>query len=167
MQPQPTSRQRILVISATIGTILVIGIILLVQRVSQPSHKPVDLIGNANASENTPAPPSGSSFVGYDNLLNVGVSLDQINALEKAFQRYTPTAATGTIIDVSNGKLTPYVPDPHDPLYRPSIATTVLVSQKTTYSIRFYYWGTGSTQLLIFDSAGKTKLFDSGTITGG
>ena len=164
MQQDEARKRRIAIIGIIVGAVVIALITLIIQNAGQSYHKPRDFIGNTDAKENTPA-ATGSSFIGYDNLVNVGVSLDQINALQKAFGAYKPTGATGTVIDISNSKLTPYQPDPHDPLYRPSIGAQIIVNQKTTYKIRFYYWGTSSVQLLIFDASGKTKLFDSKTVT--
>jgi len=158
---QQTSRKP-LTIAAIVVVLFFGGLIILSRNLSfTPDPGPS---GNSGADENTPA-ASGSSFIGYDSLLNVGVTVDQVSALQKALQQYKPMSTTGTTIDMSKGTLTPYAPSQRDPLLRPSIGTSVVVNQKTTYRITFYYWGTSSIELLIYDSTGKTKLFDSGTVT--
>jgi hypothetical protein len=160
---QPDKRRLLIVGGAAIIFILAV-IALLGQHETLP-HKSQDYVGNANTQEAS-LQPTAASFVGFDNLITLGVTLDQANGLQTAFQHYKTFASANTVIDMSDGKITIVAPSQADPLYRPSITTTVLVDQRTTYHIRFYYWGTSAIQLLIYDSTGKTKLFDSGTVTG-
>ena len=165
---QQQDNRKILIISVAAATFIVMVVAILIQSgvfSRAPQHKTQDAIGNGLAPE-TSLQQTAPVFVGFDNLVANGVTLDQVNALQTAFQRYQPLSAANTVIDASSGTLIPIPPNSSDPEYRPAISTTVVVNQKTIYTIKFYYWQTSKIQLLIYDTTGRTLLFDSGTVIG-
>ncbi len=160
---QNTANKRILIIGIIVA-IIVIGLGSLLFRSVTTSTPERDFVGNTGTGENSP-PASGLVFLNFDALVAVGVTLDQVNALDTAFQNYPPFSGN-TVVALAGDDLRPSAPSTSDPLYRPSISSHILVNHKTTYQIKFYFWSTSKIQLFIFDNTGNTQLYDSGTVTG-
>lgn len=160
------NRQAIIIATGCgIAILLIVFGIFLTRNTATPTKPPQAYIGNSSGTPDA-GKQTAAAFVGYDNLIQNGVTYDQVNALQTAFRKYQPLSAPTTVIDIGGSNLIPYAPDQSDPLYRPSIGASVVVNQKTTYKIKFYYWGTSTIELLIYDATGATQLFDSGTVTG-
>lgn len=103
---------------------------------------------------------TGPVFVGFEKLLDYGVTVQQLDALKAYFGDYAPFVNKSPEIslavdDIQAGQ------DMSDPQQRFFIRSHVVVDRKTTYVIKFYYQGLSSVELHIYDAGGSNQLFDS------
>lgn len=123
------------------------------------SHQKI-VTRNGAAPETNGQTSTGPVFVGFEKLLDYGVTVQQLDALKTYFSDYTPFINKSPEIslavdDIQAGQ------DMSDPQQRFFIHSHVVVDRKTTYEIKFYYQGLSSVELHIYDASGNTQLFDS------
>jgi hypothetical protein len=117
------------------------------------------------APETNGTTQNGPIFLGFSSLINMGISLQQVNALQAAFTAYQPFSTDNTQISLAVDDLQQIDPTTSkDPQGRWSIKSHVVVNQKDTYQVTFYYDGISSVQLHIYNSQGNQQVFDSGIV---
>ena len=165
-QPTPSYRKIIILASAVVVVIIILAIAQIAQNTN--SKTPIqakDLTGNQGIEENS-IPQTWPAFSNLDNLLNNGLTLDQVSGVSTALKAYQPFATTGTQVTFPLHDIQLNYPDPNDPLYRPFLLMNIIVNQKTTYKVKLYYWNTSNIQLYLYDISGNTLLYESGTVAG-
>jgi len=111
------------------------------------------------SSTNTPL------FLGFGALVNQGVSNSQLSVLEYELHKYPPLSTGSPQISLATADTQPIGPeDSNDPAGRWSIKSHIVVNDKDTYQIQFFYTGISNVQLHLYDKTGSTQLFDSGDL---
>lgn len=167
MQQSTLSNRKIIIpIVAAVIVIVILAIAQIAQNTnSKTSPQAKDLTGNQGIEENS-IPQTWPAFSNLDNLLDHGLTLDQISGISAALKAYKPFTTSGTQVAFPLHDVQLNYPDPNDPLYRPFLLMDITVNQKTTYKLKIYYWGTSNIQLYLYDMPGNTLLYDSGTVIG-
>lgn len=119
---------------------------------------------DGQAPESQVYDPTTPLYAGFEALLDDGMTANQVTALQNALQHYPPFTKN-VQISLAGTDIRRNYPEQTDPLYRWSISSHIVVNQKDTYQIKVYYSGTNDIQLIIYDAAGHTQLFDSGIVS--
>lgn len=129
------------------------------ETVSNPSGKGPDTYG-----QNSNAP----LFLGTSNLLNYGLTTDQVADVKLAFTNYSTSLKTPVkqvSIDVRSIKASP--PGHEDPNAPSYVTFNVVLDNATTYAAKAQYNDLESIELFLTDPKTGRLIFDSGVISPG
>lgn len=117
----------------------------------------------SNSSLKLTSPPhqrtiADVNFGGMDNLINVGVTNEQVTEMEQYIYQYKPNAKTVTVLagSVSTGPRDPNVVSPFVQNFKLSI-------DGTTYIAAISYMDLNNVELQIYDFSTGSQLFSAGT----
>jgi hypothetical protein len=107
----------------------------------------------------------GPLFLGFDKLINQGLTIQQLDSIQTAITSYPPFTTSSAQISLAADDIVPVSPsDSGDAQQRWSIKSHIVVNSKDTYRVQFFYSGIGNVEVYIYSADGKTQLFDSGSI---
>jgi hypothetical protein len=127
------------------------------ETISNPKGKGPDTYGSAS---NEPI------YLGTTELINRGVTTDDLNKLKAAFYDYS-AKNNKNIREVSINIASIQTPARDPNTTDPSIITfNVVFDRKDTYRARFQYTGLGDVRLILYNSKTNAQVYDSGTFGG-
>jgi hypothetical protein len=133
---------------------------------TQVYHDPVSgqdiTTQTGKAPESMVSSPTVPTFAGFDKLMDMGMSLTQVQGLYAAFEQYQPLASNKVEISLDVKNIQSLSPVDSDPLYRWSFVSDIVANRKTTYPIQIYYWGLNSVELTMTLPDKTAAPFDSG-----
>lgn len=114
--------------------------------------------GNTGVSNDAPL------YLGTDELLNAGLTTDQLTNLETAFYRYSATNSLHIKqVSITTGSAQTRIINPNTENEITAIDFTVVFDSKTKVSATVQYSGFESVELILHDSSGA-QIYDSGVI---
>ncbi|HSX05334.1 MAG TPA: hypothetical protein VLF69_02610, partial [Candidatus Saccharimonadales bacterium] len=116
------------------------------------------------ATEGQSSSSTTPTYAGFDKLLEVGFTLNQLDSAYSAFEQYQPFASNKVQISLAVNDVSTVRPNDADPLYRWSVVSHIVVNRTDSYKVQIYYWGENSAELVLLNADGSQQLFDSGPL---
>jgi|SRR5579862_2739041 len=164
-----------MIVGGVFGMLILIGLIIAITS-GRPSNKSkssshVDAFSGETVS--SPAGKTPETFgttaeplkLGFDKLLNYGISIDQLGSIEAAFNTYSNTLKQPPKqISVSAASITSQdnFSDPTAPFV---ILFKVQFDSANIYQAKDVYTGLSDARLILLDSKTSQQLYDSGVIS--
>ncbi len=173
LTPPPTNHKTILIAGGVVALIVIVAVTLILTRGSKgsggqatptPTTAPTATVTPTPSPDNQAKGSSAPTFSGFDNLLDHGVTSDQVDALKFAFTKYGQTSGkTIKQVDLDTPSLVFAAPN-QDLNY--SVATfNVNLDGKTTYFAKLNYSrNLTAIELFLSTTPNSPVLYDSGNI---
>ncbi|HSX30389.1 MAG TPA: hypothetical protein VLE99_00525 [Candidatus Saccharimonadales bacterium] len=177
--PEQKRRQRIII---ALVVLVVAGLVFLAFKLGGSPNKPSVSTGSTNiyhdpvsgediidqqgkSKEGEVSTSTTPTYAGFDKLLDVGLTLPQLQSVYTAFEQYKPFASDKVEISLAVDDIQSVQPSTSDPLYRWAILSHVVVNRTTSYGVKIYFWDEGSAELVLTNGNTSQQVFDSGAIT--